>query len=40
MKIKYFDDTDTIYIELRASDIAESSDMDEDRVGQGPVKGL
>ncbi len=29
MKIKYFDDTDTLYIEFRDSDIAESMDLDE-----------
>jgi uncharacterized protein YuzE len=30
MKIKYFQDTDTLYIELRATDIAETRDLDED----------
>lgn len=30
MKIKYFQDTDTLYIEFRASDIAETKDLDED----------
>ena len=29
MKIKHFEDTDTLYIELRASDIDESKDLDE-----------
>lgn len=29
MKIKYFDDTDTLYIEFRDNDIAESMDLDE-----------
>lgn len=29
MKIKYFDDTDTLYIEFRESDVAESRDLDE-----------
>jgi len=29
MKIKYFKDTDTIYIELRREDIAETKDLDE-----------
>ena len=40
MKIKYFQDTDTLYIEFRATDIAETRDLDEntlldiDREGQ------
>ena len=29
MKIKYFDDTDTLYIELRDLEIAETRDLDE-----------
>lgn len=29
MKISYFQDTDTLYIEFRAGDIAESKDLDE-----------
>ncbi len=29
MKIKYFQDTDTLYIELRKADVAESRDLDE-----------
>lgn len=29
MKIKYFRDTDTLYIELMAADIAETRDLDE-----------
>jgi len=29
MKIKYFQDTDTLYIELRSADIAETRDLDE-----------
>ena len=29
MKIKYFEDTDTLYIEFRDSDVAESRDLDE-----------
>jgi uncharacterized protein YuzE len=32
MKIKYFSDTDTLYIELRAADITETRDLDEDTV--------
>ena len=29
MKIKYFQDTDTLYIELRAATVTETSDVDE-----------
>ena len=29
MKIKYFLDTDTLYIELRATKVAETKDLDE-----------
>ena len=29
MKIKYFQDTDTLYIEFRAADVAETRDLDE-----------
>ncbi len=29
MKIKYFEDTDTLYIELRAARVFETSDLDE-----------
>ncbi len=29
MKIKYFQDTDTLYIELRTATVVESSDVDE-----------
>jgi uncharacterized protein YuzE len=32
MKVKYFDDTDTLYIEFRDSDIADSRDLDENTV--------
>jgi uncharacterized protein YuzE len=41
MKLRYFKDTDTLYIEFRGSDIAETRDLDEDTVldvdGQGNV---
>lgn len=30
MKIKYFQDTDTLYIEFRPVDVAETKDWDED----------
>ncbi len=29
MKIKYFQDTDTLYIEFRVADVAETRDLDE-----------
>ncbi len=29
MKIKYFQDTDTLYIEFRSAEIAETRDLDE-----------
>ena len=29
MKIKYFEETDTLYIEFRAAEIAETKDLDE-----------
>ncbi len=29
MRIKYFQDTDTLYIEFRQADVAESKDLDE-----------
>ena len=29
MKIKYFEDTDTLYIEFRAVEVAETKDLDE-----------
>lgn len=29
MKVKYFADTDTLYIELRAADIGDTRDLDE-----------
>lgn len=32
MKIKYFQDTDTLYIEFRQAGIVESRDLDEDTV--------
>jgi len=32
VKVKYFEDTDTLYIEFRDSDIAESRDLDENTV--------
>jgi uncharacterized protein YuzE len=32
MKIKYFQDTDTLYIELRQAEITDTRDLDEDTV--------
>ncbi len=32
MKVQYFKDTDTLYIEFRPADIVESRDLDEDTV--------
>jgi uncharacterized protein YuzE len=32
MKVKYFKDTDTLYIEFRARDICETRDLDENTV--------
>lgn len=32
MKISYFDDTDTLYIEFRDIDIVESKDLDENTI--------
>jgi uncharacterized protein YuzE len=32
MKIRYFEDTDTLYIEFRAAAIAETRDIDENTI--------
>jgi uncharacterized protein YuzE len=32
MKIQYFKNTDTLYIEFRATEIVESRDLDEDTI--------
>jgi len=32
MKVQYFKDTDTLYIEFRKNDIAESKDLDENTI--------
>ncbi|OGA00490.1 MAG: hypothetical protein A2Z44_07210 [Betaproteobacteria bacterium RBG_19FT_COMBO_58_11] len=41
MKIKYFQDTDTLYIELRPAEVAETKDLDENTLldldGKGQV---
>jgi uncharacterized protein YuzE len=30
MKMSYFEDTDTLYIEFKASDVVDTKDLDED----------
>jgi uncharacterized protein YuzE len=44
MKIKYFQDTDTLYIELRSADVAETKDLDENMLleidSQGKICGI
>jgi uncharacterized protein YuzE len=32
MNIKYFQDTDTLYIEFKSADVAESKDLDENTI--------
>jgi uncharacterized protein YuzE len=39
MKIKYFQDTDTLYIEFRAAEVAESRDFDENTLIDVDSKG-
>jgi uncharacterized protein YuzE len=39
VKIKYFQDTDTLYIEFRAGSIVESRDLDENTLLELDVKG-
>jgi len=39
MKVKYFEDTDTLYIEFRDDEIAESKDLDENTVLDVDAKG-
>lgn len=34
MKVKYFQDTDTLYIEFRADRIAETRDLDENTLSE------
>ncbi len=44
MKIKYFEDTDTLYIEFREVHVAETRDLDENTLldfdAQGQVCGI
>ena len=39
MKVRYFKDTDTLYIEFRAGDIVETRDLDEDTLIDLDEKG-
>lgn len=39
MKIKYFEETDTLYIEFRPADVAETRDLDEDTQIDVDAKG-
>jgi uncharacterized protein YuzE len=39
MKIRYFQDTDTLYIELRPADIASSRDLDENTLAEFDEQG-
>ncbi|HEY8205322.1 MAG TPA: DUF2283 domain-containing protein [Pyrinomonadaceae bacterium] len=32
MNVKYFQDTDTLYVEFKAAEIAESKDLDENTI--------
>ena len=39
MKIKYFQETDTLYIEFKAADVAETRDLDENTLVDIDSKG-
>lgn len=39
MKISYFDDSDTLYIEFNAGDITESKELDENTILDVDAKG-
>lgn len=39
MKVSYFEDTDTLYIELNDRDVAESRDLDENTILDVDSKG-
>lgn len=39
MKIRYFEDTDTLYIELRHGSVAETRDLDENTVVDVDAQG-
>ena len=44
MKIQYFQDTDTLYIEFRAAEVAETKDLDDNALldldSQGNICGI
>ena len=44
MKIKYFQDTDTLYIEFRSAEVAETRDLDENTLldldSEGNICGI
>lgn len=44
MKVRYFQDTDTLYIELRGADIVETKDLDDNTTlevdAQGNICGI
>ena len=44
MKVRYFEDTDTLYIELRVGTVADTRDLDENTVvdvdGQGDMLAI
>ena len=44
MKMSYFDDTDTLYIELKNTDVADTKDLDENTIldldSQGKIIGI
>ncbi|MBN8507412.1 MAG: DUF2283 domain-containing protein [Burkholderiales bacterium] len=39
MKVRYFEDTDTLYIELRDGDVAETRDLDENTLFDVDAQG-
>ena len=39
MKIKYFQDTDTLYIEFKAADVVETRDLDENTLIELDTEG-
>lgn len=39
MKIKYFQETDTLYIELRATEISETRDLDDNTIADLDAEG-
>jgi len=44
MKMSYFDDTDTLYIELKNTDVADTKDLDENTIldldSNGKIVGI